>query len=1558
VEVVGRHDRLVRAACAGHGGHEVGTEGDAFFVAFTRAGDAVAAAVRAQRALAAERWPEGVDVRVRMGLHSGEPVVGTANYVGLAVHRAARICAIGHGGQILLSTATRELLEDDPRLEISFRDLGEWRLKDFDRPEHLFQIVVDGLAAEFPPPVSVAARSAPADSLELPPELEVGTPLAGRELELADMREQWRCAHGGTGRLMLITGGPGMGKTRLASELAGEVHRDRGAVLYASGVGARPTAVDVVTGVRGTRRPTLLVLDDVDRAGGELRAALGELVGELAALPVLVVATAEEAGLAPELRAEATIVLRPLDADGVRAVVRLYVGEREEASVPVERLAAATEGVPLRVHRAAADWARTLVVRRLADTAGRLAAERPVLRAAEDELAGNIVELQAARERTRPEAGAAESVVVCPFKGLASFDIEDAGVFFGRERLVAEMVARLTGAPLMGIVGPSGSGKSSVLRAGLLAALAAGVLPGSERWELAMLRPGDHPMRALEQAAAAVGPRGRLVLAVDQFEEVFTSCRDATERAEFVDALVASARDPRGRALVLVAVRADFYGRCAAYPELSRVLGANHVLVGSMQRDELRRAVELPARSVGLRIESELVEALITDVAGEPGALPLLSTSLLELWQRRDGRRLTLSAYQHAGGVHGAVARLAESSYERLEPGRQDVARRILLRLAGEGEGEAVVRRRVPVTELEGERSQDVAEVLSVLADDRLVTIGEGEAEVAHEALLREWPRLRGWLQEDAHARRLHLHLGAAAREWDAGGRDPSELYRGARLAAALEWRSAHDAELNRTERAFLDSSRAAAGRSQRRLRIVLAGVAALLAVAILGGLVAMHQRSAARSEARAAEAQRLGEQALTEPDLDRSLLLARQGVALDDSPATRSNLLVALLRAPAAIGVIRGTGNPLVALDLSPGGGTLAVGDRRGTVLFIDAAGRRRIGPPFQAQAEVAPTVRFSPDGRRLAVAAGYGLELVDAHTHRRVRRLYADPDALAGEFQHVVFSPDSRVVAADFASSDSRSRGRRYIQRWDATTGVRLGRARSLSGSSGALVGFAGGETRLVTSGPAVGGTTIRDATTLHPIRHWRGGGTPAALSPDGRSLAFGDRDGSVRVADLRTGDVRVVTGRHDGPVTALRFTPDSRSVVSAATDDRLILRDVTRRSRAETLENPTGQVSELAVSRDGRTAYTAGVSGSLIAWDLSGTRQFGRPFRVPARRNPASVGQVAPGVVASPDEHTFAVPERTGYVDLFDTRTLARTGRVRLTTPGDYVAEVAIGADGRTMAATTLSGRLAISDLRSHEPLGPPVRVFKGPVAMAAVRGRHAFPLALSGDGRWLATSGSPGSVAIWDVRRRTAVNLFAVDGVVADVSVSPNGKTLATTVNRDERSGELDIVSLPLLKPIANVRVPLGEWGRFSRDGRLLLYGDEAGRTWLFDTRTWRLRGQPLVGHTGTVLTVNLSADSRMLATTSVDGTTRLWDAGSGRAIGTALPGAPDHPVSATFVDGGRDLVTVYDNGRGYLWDVRPGSWARRACQIAGRTLTRAEWRSALPERDYAPACAHR
>ncbi len=701
---------------------------------------------------------------------------------------------------------------------------------------------------------------------ELPRELDTvsSPPLAGRDDELAWLRGRWQRARAREGALVTLSGARGIGKTRLAAELAAEAHAEGATVLYAAGTGAPEAALAAIAKAGDARRPALLVLDEADRAGDELRAALSGLAGALGDRPALVVATGQEPAMLAALEPSGSLALAPLDAAAIRRIAVLYAPAGATADVPVDALFEASRGVPRLVHGAASEWARREAARRVDAVADRAAAGRVHARALEAELAGSVVALQSTHARAeRLGAQDGDAGVVCPFKGLATFDVDDAEYFFGREQLVAELVARLVGTPLLAVVGPSGSGKSSALRAGLLPALAAGVLPGSDGWAQVLIRPGEHPLRELRRATSGLDAERRTVLAVDQFEEAFTACRDERERDEFVAAVCDAALDPGGRSVVVLAVRADFYARCAAYPQLAALLGANHVLVGPMAREELRRAITRPAERVGLRVEADLEDALVADVEGRPGALPLLSTALLELWQQRRGRHLQLAAYRRTGGVQSAVARLAEDAFSRLEPAQRESARAVLLRLAGEGDDGAVVLRRVPLAELEADRRESVARVLDVLSDRRLLTISDGAVEVAHEALLREWPRLRDWLEEDAEGRRLHRHLTHAAREWSEGDRDRGELYRGARLASALEWRAEHEPELNAAEHQFLDASRAASERARRRGRLVLAGVVALLIVATAAALFALDGRSRARAEARAAEAQRLGAQAL-----------------------------------------------------------------------------------------------------------------------------------------------------------------------------------------------------------------------------------------------------------------------------------------------------------------------------------------------------------------------------------------------------------------------------------------------------------------------------------------------------------------------------------------------------------------------------------------------------------------------------------------------------------------------------------------------------------------------
>ncbi len=501
-------------------------------------------------------------------------------------------------------------------------------------------------------------------------------------------------------------------------------------------------------------------------------------------------------------------------------------------------------------------WASEQTVEQLGADAGRVSRGRGELRADERALASRVIDLQTLRGRGR-RADGERAKAVCPFKGLESFEEDDAEFFFGRETLVAEIVARLPGTSLLGVVGASGSGKSSTVRAGLFPALAAGVLPESERWVRVSMRPGRRPVAALRAAlhvddAAAdpvtealgrVAPGARLLLFVDQFEETFTACTDARERHAFLDALVAPALRGDETYLVIIALRADYYGACAQHPQLARLLGQDQVLVGPMRHDEIVRTIEGPAARAQLDIEPELVSRLVEEVAGRPGGLPLLSTALLELWEQRPFNRMTLWAYERTGGVQGAVARLAETAYGDLTHAEARTARNIFLRLAGTNDPESAVRLRVPLEELDVPRSDAARRVLDVLTDRRLLTVGDDTVEVAHEALLREWPRLRGWLEEDAEARRLHRHVTVAARDWESSDRDPAELYRGARLAAALDFAATHGDELNALEREFLDEARLVSEREalrtrrmNRRLRALLAAALVALVAAAGGG--------------------------------------------------------------------------------------------------------------------------------------------------------------------------------------------------------------------------------------------------------------------------------------------------------------------------------------------------------------------------------------------------------------------------------------------------------------------------------------------------------------------------------------------------------------------------------------------------------------------------------------------------------------------------------------------------------------------------------------------------
>jgi WD40 repeat protein len=856
-----------------------------------------------------------------------------------------------------------------------------------------------------------------------------------------------------------------------------------------------------------------------------------------------------------------------------------------------------------------------------------------------------------------------------------------------------------------------------------------GVLPGSDRWRQVLVRPGEHPVRELGltlgggatavgtadhsggEAAEGNGAAGsavlgraagnllqevtaaaqrRLLLVVDQFEEVFTSCRDEGERAAFLGALVEAVQADDGQLTVVVAVRADYYGHCVADPALAGLLAANHLLVGPMRPEEVRRAIELPARRAGLRLEPGLADAMIDEIGEEPGGLPLLSCALLESWQHRRGRTLTLAAYRQAGGVRGAVARLAERAWQQLDLEQQAVARRVLLRLVGPGEGEAVVRRRVPLDEVALTHDERSRAVLETLTDQRLLTKSQESVELAHEALLREWPRLRGWLEEDVQGRALHHHLAGAAREWEQAGRDPGELYRGARLTGALDWAREHRDDLNRLERQFLDESRAAGerevadarrraereARTSRRLRGLLAGLAVVLVLALVAGGLALTLRG--RAERQALE--------------------------------TRGDLLAALLRSPAATAILRGDLDGIGALGLSRDGALLAVGDKDGTVAIYYLRTRRLLQEQDQAQEQV-NSLEFSPDGTLLAISTngeGDPVRLWDirgARVRQDLKR--ADNDHVA---TGVAFSTDGRTLVTLSGDKDADigigkefltplgRRQRPATQRPGPHLLPRHRRPARLPGRQ-ALGGGARRRDARVRGGP------LRAPAPLPPPAATATGRRRRLEPSDGRTLALWPNNGPIQFLDLDSGRHRQASGRqveNAGGDYSMRFSPNGKTLATGGDDGTVRVWDVASGQLRETFRGHEARVSGLRFNLDGRTLYSAG-SKSVIAWDLEGASRLGRPFSFFPGASPAvaissdgslvatvdvkDAEQVALRAVASPEKVKRSLAPQVGPISAV---AFSPDGKLLAVGGDDASAPVLLNVDSGRVVGRMSGGR----------------------------------------------------------------------------------------------------------------------------------------------------------------------------------------------------------------------------------------------------------------------------
>ncbi|MDY6878333.1 MAG: BTAD domain-containing putative transcriptional regulator [Chloroflexota bacterium] len=1107
-----------------------------------------------------------------------------------------------------------------------------------------------------------------------------------------------------------------------------------------------------------------------------------------------------------------------------------------------------------------------------------------------------------------------------PYKGLQYFDQADADLFFGRASLTAKLVAHLAptrGDRFLAVVGASGSGKSSIVRAGLIPALqraeplADGSLPpaDSPRWPVHVITPTAHPLEALavsltrdsESVTVATTlmddlardprslhlyvcrllsqPSNSLLLVVDQFEELFTLCRSQAERQAFVDNLMAAV-ETDGPTIIVIALRADFYAHCGQFVPLREALEKRQVYIGPMSAEELRRAVTEPAERDGWAFEPGLVEFLLQEVGDEPGALPLLSHALLETWKRRRGRTLTFGGYSDSGGVRGAIAQTAERVSQALEREQQAIARNIFLRLTELGEGTQETRRRVKLAELlpRPEDAPAVEAVLQTLADARLITTTEDAVEVAHEALIREWPTLRGWLEEDREGLRIYRHLTEAAQEWERLGHDPGELYRGARLATASEWAAEHADELNPLEREFLEASqelarRREAEREAQRQRELEAAQR-----------VAETERRRAEEQARATRRSRLG-----------ALLLA--GLSA-----------IAIILAVIAL-VARSTAQREADVNHS-------------LVLAADAEEAFENGESDLALALALEAVNIAqppPEAHRAlsAIALGPGTRaILEGHSHG-VQDAVLSPDgktALSGSCGEL--NPDGDCVQGELIL-------------WDLATGSELARS---DGHTGWVNGVAfAPNSKTALSGSGDGMLILWEVETGEVIRRFAGhtdGVNSVAFSPDGQTALSGSDDTTLILWDVATGQaIRRFEG-HTGGVTRVTFSPNppegtgGQTALSASDDTTMILWDVTAGEAIRRFEGHTNTVKDVAFHPDGHTVLSVGGDLALRSWDL----ETGEP--VHWYHYNAHLASLA----ISPDGRT-ALLNVQHDLRQWDVGRWQESGRLAghevAADSGAAVNSITISTNGRLALSASDDGTLRLWNLegqiesRRFETDGTP---------MGAVD--------VSPDGRRLLTGGGTGDAILWDVESGQIIRRFEGEGIPICpdcVAFSPDGRQ--ALVAAEDVFGDSGATSLVLWEVETGQEIHRFEGHvtyvralAFGPDGRTALAGSQSlpdntvGDLILWDLET----GQELrrFDITHDVANIAVSADgSRALTGSATDFVAILWDVATGQAI-RRFEGHTGPALNVAFGPEEATVLTASYDGSLISWDVETGEVIRR------------------------------
>ncbi|ROP41983.1 PD40 domain-containing protein [Saccharothrix texasensis] len=1145
----------------------------------------------------------------------------------------------------------------------------------------------------------------------------------------------------------------------------------------------------------------------------------------------------------------------------------------------------------------------------------------------------------------------------CPYPGLAAFEAEQADWFFGRDAVVADLVGlvdrRSREGGIQVVIAPSGAGKSSLLRAGLAPRLARAALPGSDRWRVVVTTPTAEP--SVEPGDG----EGRVVLVVDQFEELFTLCADEDRRKAYVDRLAELAADP-ARALVVLGVRADFHAACADYPPLRAALQDAPLVVGPMNRAELRETIVMPARLAGLDIEAGLVDLLLTDLGAtsgyEAGRLPLLAHALRACWQQRNGSTLTVQGYRDSGGIQHALATTADATFASLDEDGQRLARTVFLRLVRVGDGTDDTRRRVPLRDLP-------AAVVDAFTRARLLTNDRDTVEITHEALLRDWPLLRRWIDDDRAGRLVHQAIEESAAEWERGGRhDASLLYRGSRLELARSWASSDD--LSGTGRAFLLASEGARRRATSRRRVARAALVGLSVAASTAAAVAYQQQGKAVEQRDVAVYHRVLAEADqlrgTDASLSAQLSLLAHRMRPDEETYTR---LLTAGQVPLHTRLTGHTEN-INQLAITADGRTVASIGADSTVRLWNLADPHHPVPLAEPLPlpDIGWAVAFSPDGRVLATTDSESARLWDVSDPTRPAAL-APLDGHDDAVFTTAFSPDGRVLATGGLD--------RTVRLWDVADPTRpslIGEPLTQDGGVAAMAFSPDGRTLVTAQGPVQNSRdqTVRLWNVADPA-HVAPSSTPLvtghvnpvlslAFTPDGRTLATGSADSTTRlwnVADparpayvnqLLSGTARMIMG--------LRFSPDGRVLATAAGDATTQLWSVAEPARPAALGPPlsghSGPVSSVVFGPSGSTLVTAGYDHSVEVWDLPGTWLTGHTSSVNA-------------IAYRPDGDVFATGSADTTVRLWRAGDPPRELGPRLTGHTANVTAVAFSPDGRTLAAVGNDQTLRlwnVTDPASPTVLGRPWKVHDAAVT----------DVAFSPDGRVLATSGGDATVRLWSITdparpTRLAEPLTGFSLQVQAVAFSPDGRTLA--------AGGVD--RTVLLWNVADPAHPTpvhtltGHTGtvysvEFSPDGRTLASGgaDSAVRLWdVAAPERATAIGGPITGHTTLVTALAFSPDGRRLATAGGDATVRLWDVADPArvsAVGRPLGGQSNAAYGVAFSPDGHTLASGSYDYAVRVWSLDVDRNIDRICGATSGALTEEAWRRYVgADLAYAPPC---